>query len=133
MERRQPTSTRTDTRFPYTTLFRSIRFRTRPGAGRRHLHLPDASGSAPDRPRHLPDLRHGAGAGNAEPGRRGESGAARLLAPVLVDVAADPDRSGTGDVRPLLAGVVGNRSEEHTSELTSLMRSSYAVFCLNKK
>src|SRR3546814_15328306 len=110
MERRQPTSTRTDTRFPYTTLFRSIRFRTRPGAGRRHLHLPDASGSAPDRPRHLPDLRHGAGAGNAEPGRRGESGAARLLAPVLVDVAADPDRSGTGDVRPLLAGAAGNSS-----------------------
>src|SRR3546814_16547222 len=107
MERRQPTSTRTDTRFPYTTLFRSIRFRTRPGAGRRHLHLPDASGSAPDRPRHLPDLRHGAGAGNAEPGRRGESGAARLLAPVLVDVAADPDRYGAGDVRRLLAGVGG--------------------------
>src|SRR3546814_4130948 len=119
MIRRPPRSTRTDTLFPYTTLFRSIRFRTRPGAGRRHLHLPDASGSAPDRPRHLPDLRHGAGAGNAEPGRRGESGAARLLAPVLVDVAADPDRSG--------------RSEEHTSELQSLMRISYAVFCLKKK
>src|SRR3546814_2239278 len=32
-----------------------------------------------------------------------------------------------------MVGVIGNRSEEHTSELQSLMRISYAVFCLKKK
>src|SRR3546814_2296097 len=35
--------------------------------------------------------------------------------------------------RPVRAGVEGFRSEEHTSELQSLMRISYAVFCLKKK
>src|SRR3546814_5740763 len=35
--------------------------------------------------------------------------------------------------RPAVAGVAGVRSEEHTSELQSLMRNSYAVFCLKKK
>src|SRR3546814_6750217 len=88
MIRRQPRSTRTDTLFPYTTLFRS------PG-----------------------DLRE----------RRG---------------AAGPFRSGVreglqGDREQLWRGRGGYsrglRSEEHTSELQSLMRISYAVFCLKKK
>src|SRR3546814_14948698 len=81
MIRRPPRSTRTDTLFPYTTLFRSRRAQRGPllhglhGGGRR----------APDRSRHPPPhLRVG-------------------------------------------------RSEEHTSELQSLMRISYAVFCLKKK
>src|SRR3546814_8761791 len=78
MIRRPPRSTRTDTLFPYTTLFRS-----------RH--------AAPSR--HLRD----------HPSRRRRRGS-------LADGARPPQRS-----------------EEHTSELQSLMRISYAVFCLKKK
>src|SRR3546814_2177004 len=81
MTRRPPRSTRTDTLFPYTTLFRSgpgaFALRCRPQSGRR----------CPRR-------------------RSGRSGHARRR---------------------------GGRSEEHTSELQSLMRISYAVFCLKKK
>src|SRR3546814_1489593 len=96
MIRRPPRSTRTDTLFPYTTLFRSRRV---PRAGRGH-----AGGGG--RRRRLPDHR-------AERGVRAAGG----------DV---------GRPRPDLAAVPG-RSEEHTSELQSLMRISYAVFCLKKK
>src|SRR3546814_1079600 len=78
MIRRPPRSTRTDTLFPYTTLFRSRRADTDPPAARGR--------SAPH-----PRRRH----------RRGPA--------------------------------LGSRSEEHTSELQSLMRISYAVFCLKKK
>src|SRR3546814_5257526 len=73
MIRRPPRSTRTDTLFPYTTLFRSP-----------DQTCPPPSGAS----RHLPRER-----------RR----------------------------------IKGGRSEEHTSELQSLMRTSYAVFCLQKK
>src|SRR3546814_5175344 len=88
MIRRPPRSTRTDTLFPYTTLFRS-----------RHWRKP-----------------------TAQPGRHG------------VCHALHPQVAGG-----LVAGLanycarLGNRSEEHTSELQSLMRISYAVFCLKKK
>src|SRR3546814_1234975 len=85
MIRRPPRSTRTDTLFPYTTLFRSRDLR------RRALEL----------------LRDLAG-----------DGGDRQIA------FAEP----TGGDVDLLA-----RSEEHTSELQSLMRISYAVFCLKKK
>src|SRR3546814_17719976 len=74
MIRRPPRSTRTDTLFPYTTLFRSVAK---------------------------------AGDGNL---------------PVLLDERCPPKTVCDGD-----------RSEEHTSELQSLMRISYAVFCLKKK
>src|SRR3546814_3251101 len=86
MIRRPPRSTRTDTLFPYTTLFRSARaVRTGvPVARVRRRHRRAACG----------DVRGGDG----------------LRRPA-------PDR----------------RSEEHTSELQSLMRISYAVFCLKKK
>src|SRR3546814_13523076 len=89
MIRRPPRSTRTDTLFPYTTLFRSV-----------GSPPPCFQGDVvrPDQPR-----RKG-----ARPAGRG----------------AD----GQGEVRRRL-----NRSEEHTSELQSLMRISYAVFCLKKK
>src|SRR3546814_7065190 len=83
MIRRPPRSTRTDTLFPYTTLFRSS-----PGS---------------DRAR---------------------------------DECWQPSRCRQ-DVRrrrwPPLPGQYKDRSEEHTSELQSLMRISYAVFCLKKK
>src|SRR3546814_8306256 len=82
---RPPRSTRTDTRFPYTALFRSVAALA--GAARR------AGAGAPlRRPRHEP---------------------ARCAAGAL---------AGRDD-----------RSEEHTSELQSLMRISYAVFCLQNK
>src|SRR3546814_5072235 len=69
---------------------------------------------------------------------REEVGDVRLEALVVV---ADPADAGTGRTRPGSAGAVLlvhgldavlERSEEHTSELQSLMRNSYAVFCLKK-
>src|SRR3546814_4195333 len=88
MMRRPPRSTRTDTLFPYTTLFRSERV-----------------------------------AGDLGPMDIVISGAAgNFLAPVL-GMSANAFRTV----------VWGDKSEEHTSELQSLMRISYAVFCLKKK
>src|SRR3546814_8907138 len=79
MIRRPPRSTRTDTLFPYTTLFRS--------------------------------------------GERGE----RIV------VRAEISRAKGDRVGLAVSGSALVRSEEHTSELQSLMRISYAVFCLKKK
>src|SRR3546814_5716775 len=92
MIRRPPRSTRTDTLFPYTTLFRS-RIAHHRGAGGQRAGRAGA--------RHRPVFR------------------ARLQ-------HREPDRDRG---RPAPAP----RSEEHTSELQSLMRISYAVFCLKKK
>src|SRR3546814_1811137 len=86
MIRRPPRSTRTDTLFPYTTLFRSQPAR-------------DAGRVRPDRAAAL--HRHS---------------------------RPDPLHRDAGAISPL-----PRRSEEHTSELQSLMRISYAVFCLKKK
>src|SRR3546814_8360270 len=94
MIRRPPRSTRTDTLFPYTTLFRSVGPVGVPAGGR-------GAGGLPGRG----DFRGG--------GRR--RGGARRPQP-----AEEPRGAGA-------------RSEEHTSELQSLMRNSYAVFCLKKK
>src|SRR3546814_9658872 len=82
MIRRPPRSTRTDTLFPYTTLFRSAPRRARARQSRRELRRPQRG-------------RHG----EQQEGLRARAA----------------------------------RSEEHTSELQSLMRISYAVFCLKKK
>src|SRR3546814_5777400 len=91
MIRRPPRSTRTDTLFPYTTLFRSVPcLQLRPAAWL--VELFDAN--AHDLVRHI-----------IEGFQRSDS---------IVDTLLD-------------------RSEEHTSELQSLMRISYAVFCLKKK
>src|SRR3546814_5903510 len=92
--RRPPRSTRTDTLFPYTTLFRSAR-------PARHAH--SAGGGL--RLAAAPRIR-GRRAGPAGPW------AAGLRSPAARGPA---------------------RSEEHTSELQSLMRISYAVFCLKQK
>src|SRR3546814_14179548 len=85
MIRRPPRSTRTDTLFPYTTLFRSA------------LKAKDL-------------IRDGRYALHSNPGEHTMEG---------------------GDAK--IAGIARERSEEHTSELQSLMRISYAVFCLKKK
>src|SRR3546814_2056876 len=90
MIRRPPRSTRTDTLFPYTTLFRSVDMRddraargvARTGQTERNTRIDDGDDAA---------------------AQRGEPADTRV------------------------------RSEEHTSELQSLMRISYAVFCLKKK
>src|SRR3546814_7590572 len=86
MIRRPPRSTRTDTLFPYTTLFRS-----------------DKMG-------------------------RGDDPHADRVGCVHMD-----DRHGRCRRRSADSAHRGSRSEEHTSELQSLMRISYAVFCLKKK
>src|SRR3546814_16845366 len=96
MFRRPPISTRTDTLFPYTTLFQSF----------------EAAGLADHVDEVLDFLR----------GRvRGQGGEIGVEAPEAVDLGA------LGR-----AALERRRSEEHTSELQSLMRTSYAVFCLNK-
>src|SRR3546814_3201914 len=92
MIRRPPRSTRTDTLFPYTTLFRSRRRSFAP------CSVPSEStriaSSAP------------------------QDFTSRILCPIASSLAC-------------ASGAL--RSEEHTSELQSLMRISYAVFCLKKK
>src|SRR3546814_9307446 len=103
MIRRPPRSTRTDTLFPYTTLFLSLA-----EARRVHLHT-DRTGI----------LLRAAGRLRLLQGpRQGRAGCAR--------------RPHDGPHR-LVVNVHRARSEEHTSELQSLMRNSYAVFCLKKK
>src|SRR3546814_19928621 len=90
MIRRPPRSTRTDTLFPYTTLFRSI--------------------------------------GTRVVGRdRGFAGDGDPPIPVPGGLVEGKDRCGC------FAHLEDERSEEHTSELQSLMRISYAVFCLKHK
>src|SRR3546814_5287824 len=108
MRRRTPRSTRTDTLFPYTTLFRSPAMLL----GAREAHARDAHGGGQSAAQPL--VPQGGGVdGGIEPRRD-----------VGDHPPRDPQRQGA-----LLLG----RSEEHTSELQSLMRISYAVFCLKKK
>src|SRR3546814_9700930 len=92
MIRRPPRSTRTDTLFPYTTLFRS-------------KWKIDAASTALACPSRIPATR------SSSP-------------PTPPDAITGTDTE---------SAIVRIRSEEHTSELQSLMRISYAVFCLKKK
>src|SRR3546814_6606768 len=99
MIRRPPRSTRTDTLFPYTTLFRSVVPLGRGDAVAFAVSNRPVRGVRND---YRVNLRHGV---------------SRI-------------RSG----QRYTAGIIfHDRSEEHTSELQSLMRISYAVFCLKKK
>src|SRR3546814_10303448 len=100
MIRRPPRSTRTDTLFPYTTLFRSAREAPQ-SVYTYELEL-DGNGMI----------------SNLSP---------RGFTPDATSAALEHD------IRTWLFHSGGNRSEEHTSELQSLMRISYAVFCLKKK
>src|SRR3546814_2984820 len=102
MMRRPPRSTRTDTLFPYTTLFRSRLRGERAGDwGDRREHARRCRSAVPA---HLLGTDHACCAGDDRPWSRRSRGARR-----------------------------DQRSEEHTSELQSLMRISYAGFCLKKK
>src|SRR3546814_1308642 len=113
MIRRPPRSTRTDTLFPYTTLFRSG----------------DVPGSYCDGKYNL-RWRGRKLAGTAACVTRRGNGAVRLFhASLLVSGSIDEDLDAIGRFEAAL----GERSEEHTSELQSLMRNSYAVYCLKKK
>src|SRR3546814_2641518 len=104
MRRRPPRSTRTDTLFPYTTLVRS----------------------------------HHEG----DDGEDGDGGGVhgQNLLPLLYSSKNRPAFQGNTKLKPgprknepMMTSTAQNRSEEHTSELQSLMRISYAVFCLKKK
>src|SRR3546814_2260963 len=117
MIRRPPRSTRTDTLFPYTTLFRSPGQR---GCAKMSCHL-RAIANQPQR-----DLSHINRLACHEANRLRETVGELVELPCLGDGTADCGRCGD----PVVAVP---RSEEHTSELQSLMRSSYAVFCLQKK
>src|SRR3546814_6635384 len=107
MIRRPPRSTRTDTLFPYTTLFRSARRQDQqPGADARELF--------------------------PEPLRLDLRGHRRTREPDSLPRPARPVGHARSPVSAR-ARLMEERSEEHTSELQSLMRISFAVFCLNKQ
>src|SRR3546814_5503153 len=101
MIRRPPRSTRTDTHFPYTTLFRS-------GLDAASCYYGGAIKTFIGENPQVPTICH-----------FGEKDHGIPMDDVRAIEKAHPD--------------VKVRSEEHTSELQSLMRISYAVFCLNKK
>src|SRR3546814_4786774 len=117
---RPPRSTRTDTLFPYTTLFRSPQIE----AGQQHHQRPARRGldkETAERPREQFTVEV-----KDEPER-----------PLLLDGDLEHPYRGRVHIGALLDAVLSDqdlhRSEEHTSALQSLMRISYAVFCLTKK
>src|SRR3546814_17218654 len=117
MIRRPPRTTRTHTLFPYTTLFRS----DREVAVLEILWIVDL----------INDVRQvGAGAAQAV---RIALGADRQDDRFGGDGVALRGLDAKGALRAGDLDHLGIRSEEHTSELQSLMRNSYAVFCLKKK
>src|SRR3546814_9672457 len=117
MIRRPPRSTRTDTLFPYTTLFRSEAVQQRQHADRRNRCEDDAARCRGNECEH--DQRACGKSIRQRPAekiRRHRDHAVNRKRAAKLEVAQRK-----------------NRSEEHTSELQSLMRISYAVFCLKKK
>src|SRR3546814_2944832 len=119
MRRRPPRSTRTDTRLPHQTLFRSAEQWHESGGHEpdiramiAHLYNPPRPQLVRDQARALVRDAHGAG--------------------LRVGILTNDLRAFHSDEWIEKIEIVG-RSEEHTSELQSLMRISYAVFCLKKK
>src|SRR3546814_8653979 len=102
MIRRPPRSTRTDTLFPYTTLFRSLRLQQN--------HKSRSIEERHDQPEHAVH---------------------RITREYRQRTAGDHQRGK--QIKGQDMNHFKIRSEEHTSELQSLMRISYAVFCLKKK
>src|SRR3546814_4564454 len=98
MIRRPPRSTRTDTLFPYSTLFRSVVYSC-------HFRR---------RPQPIPHARI-------------------FRCKLLQHTSCSTNYWGSQNLKFPMYHLPNLRSEEHTSELQSLMRISYAVFCLKKK
>src|SRR3546814_8687424 len=109
MIRRPPRSTRTDTLFPYTTLFRSPIYAVPKLLKKHGLKVQDIG---------LWELN--------------EAFACQALY-CRDQLGIDPELFNVNGGSISIGHPYGMRSEEHTSELQSLMRISYAVFCLNKK
>src|SRR3546814_5141202 len=138
MIRRPPSSTRTDPLFPYSTLFRS----------RGELCMTCAIGRRNRQVRHFRRIFSIRRAGDVLLGRPARStfcevsrsllrwcrvSSLEALDPVEDRVLRDKGELGGIGSRARERGYLSRRSEEHTSELQSLMRISYAVFCLKKK
>src|SRR3546814_4759350 len=128
MIRRPPRSTRTDTLFPYTTLFRS-----RPYLKGRDWF--DFSWYVANHvPLHLPLLAAALQQAGPWQGKLDMNYDGEWLIDALKEKISSIDWSAAAsDVARCLRPTEAKRSEEHTSELQSLMRISYAVFCLKKK
>src|SRR3546814_7551824 len=124
MIRRPPRSTRTDTLFPYTTLFRSRTKRS----GRRSIARRTATPSTGVRWGHRRPDRRTAPATRAAGSCWQGSGGGRWRG-----LSSRTHRGSGRAAADYRAPAPARRSEEHTSELQSLMRISYAVFCLKKK
>src|SRR3546814_3870767 len=126
MIRRPPISTRSYTLFPYTTLFRSGLLGTALG------RAADVEGAHGELGARLADRLRG---DDADRLADVHLGAAGEVAPVAgaADAAYRLAHQRRADEDGVDAGTLDLRSEEHTSELQSLMRISYAVFCLNKQ
>src|SRR3546814_4089563 len=118
MVRRPPRSTRTDTLFPYTTLFRSQIAALLDAQKYREYEKPLNSDSS----------FWGGVAGWARATFQDEEDYREYIA-----MLRDMPRYFDQQMVNMRAGLKRGRSEEHTSELQSLMRISYAVFCLKKK
>src|SRR3546814_1737923 len=137
MIRRPPRSTRTDTLFPYTTLFRSVECVAAPvergvecNIAAQHVDVLLSDGANDLQP--AVNRRAAATARGSLPVASGlppPKGVVASAAVVISGVAADM----LAEVRAKLKPLLQLRSEEHTSELQSLMRISYDVFCLKKK
>src|SRR3546814_2858456 len=128
MIRLPPRSTRTDTLFPYTTLFRSEQDRREEPGGDGEPPAPAPGRDQEVHEHHGGHAEVGLGEGHhavGSPGERHAEGDERGEA--ADDGALQPHPRWHGEEDQL------QRSEEHTSELQSLMRRSYAVFCLKKK
>src|SRR3546814_1799474 len=147
MLRRPPRSTRTDTPFPYTTLFRSsdlisMSLGAKPFGEKKFIEIKGRRMAYIDEGIGDPILfQHGNPTSsylwrNIMPHC---AGLGRLIACDLIGMGdsdkldpSGPERYAYAEHRDYL-DALWERSEEHTSELQSLMRISYAVFCLNKK
>src|SRR3546814_9063399 len=130
MIRRPPGVTRTDTLFPSPTLFRSgqgPRREVRPTCGP-HPSPAGRGATAACSRRHATHRR-----GVVRRGSGNDIAACQAIAGVTHRVGRTGDRKTLAWIPLVPAQPVSRRSEEHTSELQSLMRISYAVFCLKKK
>src|SRR3546814_7141893 len=125
MVRRPPKSTRTDTLVPYTTLVRSgaDRRAERRRSGGARAYRPASAPTGPAWSEALPPSEQGGLIGRIDDRRAVDPGEGRegVHPPARF-------RENFDDLYP-----PDHRSEEHTSELQSLMRISYAVFCLKKQ